>query len=251
MPLEVIGLTGRAGVGKDFVADWFGKKGFAKLSFASPMKVFAKQLFEIPVEVLWGESKLRNEPLKAGHPFWSNMLLNFPNCAPQFIKELIGYKNDPAAEAKALSSMMEWLTNLRTQYPDEISARVILQTMGTDWGRETVDQMIWVDYAMRVTVPKAALLAEVEGKPLVGAVFPDCRFKNEIQFIQARGGHVIRIYRAAMPEPERVGVANHASEEEQGAIPDSAFDLVLNLDEGVLAYPQLERAFELRSWKAP
>lgn len=55
-------------------------------------------------------------------------------------------------------------------FPDEINARKLLQTLGTEWGRESIYPNIWVDAAKRMAEPYL-------GKHLV--VFDDIRFPNE------------------------------------------------------------------------
>lgn len=80
------------------------------------------------------------------------------------------------------------------------SPRQLMQTLGTEWGRNLVHPDLWlllaqrqVDYAKRVG--------------LRGIVFTDCRFENEAAFVLAQGGHVLHIVR-----PGTAAVAAHVSE---------------------------------------
>jgi len=55
-------------------------------------------------------------------------------------------------------------------FPEGITTRNMLQTLGTEWGRESIYPNIWVDAAKRMAEPYL-------GKRLV--VFDDIRFPNE------------------------------------------------------------------------
>lgn len=59
----IIGICGQAGSGKDTAADFLVKDhGFAKVSFADPMKRFCQEIFDFTDEQLWGSSQFRNAP---------------------------------------------------------------------------------------------------------------------------------------------------------------------------------------------
>jgi len=63
--------------------------------------------------------------------------------------------------------------------------RQIMQTLGTEWGRNTIDQNIWVQ----------AMIAHIErtNRP---TIIPDVRFESEAEMIRENGGlfiHVIGI----------------------------------------------------------
>lgn len=67
---HLIGLTGRAGSGKDTVADILvARHGFKKIALADPMKRFCQEIFGFTVEQLWGPSEKRNEP----DPRWDGL----------------------------------------------------------------------------------------------------------------------------------------------------------------------------------
>ncbi len=66
----IIGLTGRAGAGKDTVADCLVQHhGYAKHAFADPFKRFCQEVFGFTREQLWGPSELRNAP----DPRWDGL----------------------------------------------------------------------------------------------------------------------------------------------------------------------------------
>lgn len=62
MHMQIIGITGNMGVGKDTMADYVvAKYGFVKISMADPMKRIAKEIYEFSDEQLWGPSEFRNQ----------------------------------------------------------------------------------------------------------------------------------------------------------------------------------------------
>jgi hypothetical protein len=67
------------------------------------------------------------------------------------------------------------------------SPRQLLQTLGTEWGRDTISQSIWVDTAMR----RVQRLLD-EGRDVV---VTDCRFDNEAAAIKAAGGVIWQVVR--------------------------------------------------------
>jgi hypothetical protein len=70
----------------------------------------------------------------------------------------------------------------------DFSPRLALQMMGTEAGRDVFHQDIWIH----------SLERKMEMYPNV--VIADVRFRNEIKFIQSKGGFVVRVKRG--PDPE-------------------------------------------------
>ncbi|WP_202844766.1 hypothetical protein [Luteimonas saliphila] len=68
--------------------------------------------------------------------------------------------------------------------------RYLMQTFGTEWGREMIDPDIWVK----------ALIQRVAGE---GAVVSDVRFANEAEAIRNSGGRVIRLVRPGFLSHDR------------------------------------------------
>lgn len=58
--LKVIGLFGQSGSGKDTAAEVLSAKGYATMAFATPMKIFCKDVFGFTDEQLYGASEERN-----------------------------------------------------------------------------------------------------------------------------------------------------------------------------------------------
>lgn len=242
MNFTVLGLVGPAGSGKDYVADWFVKnKHFVKIAFADPMKRFVLNTFpNITVDQLWGPSEERNKEFDISEIWWFEAIGHFGEGAKEIVNNVLNDGNRVDAYLK----LHDWFTWLRRQYPNKISARVILQTLGTEWGR-TIDPLLWAKYAhetayfvsqghfySQASGPRKRVPGEVSAIP--GAVIPDHRFKNEIDLTQERGGYVIRLNRVAIEGKEgNVGIQGHPSELEMRGIPGDAFDFVLYLEEGL------------------
>lgn len=81
-----------------------------------------------------------------------------------------------------------WDGYKETEYNDEI--RRLIQTNGTDCGRNLISQDIWVDATLR-----GYGLNKWHYGELIDAnwVIPDVRFPNELDAIHSLGGKVIRI----------------------------------------------------------
>lgn len=96
------------------------------------------------------------------------------------------------------------------------SPRHLLQTLGTEWGRNMICADIWVSATMRH-------IDHLRGVLTTGVVISDVRFDNEARAIRARGGVVWEVRRpgaSCLDEP----AALHESE--QGVSPD-LIDLVV------------------------
>lgn len=66
--------------------------------------------------------------------------------------------------------------------------RELLQTLGTEWGRDKVCSDIWLNVATR----------RLDSIKLHSVVIDDCRFDNEARWVQERGGIVVSITRPGL-----------------------------------------------------
>ena len=85
-------------------------------------------------------------------------------------------------------------------FPEGITARVMLQTLGTEWMRSTIDANGWVRAAMR----EAEYFMRMDGR----VIFDDVRFANEAVAIRNAGGKVYRVVRKDF----EASTDNHISE---------------------------------------
>ncbi len=255
----VLGLLGPAGSGKDLVADWLGSElNIVKVPFADPIKRFASRCFGIDHDRLWGPSEKRDEEFEVDQQWWFNAAERMKEAADEIVKEVL----DTPVRVEGFLKMYDWLKDLRSGYEEKISARVILQTLGTEWGR-SVDGLLWAKYAHKI----ARRLKEEEGAfysrssgiyynedadnpDYRGVVIPDHRFINEVELTKEMGGFVLRLRRLSQEKIEgNVGIAGHRSEAEQKTIPDEAFSHVFNFEEGIdKVYEALDDAFTVKAW---
>lgn len=92
--------------------------------------------------------------------------------------------------------------NKSTEIYNGVTMRRVLQTLGTDWARQTLGHNVWV-HCWRQTV---------RGLGAVNVVADDVRFDNEAAAVRAMGGEVWGVLR-----PGTLGAGSHASE--QGLTP--------------------------------
>lgn len=253
----VLGLLGPAGSGKDLVADWLiEKQGFVKVPFADPIKRFASRCFGIEHDRLWGPSEKRNEVFEVDDAWWRLAAERMKSAADEITQEVL----EVGVRVEGFLRMYDWMVNLKNEYSEKISARVILQTLGTEWGR-SVDELMWAKYAHRVARQlrdQKYTYSQAEGvetklelaNNYKGVVIPDHRFLNEVKLTQELGGYVLRLRRLELEKKdESVGIAGHRSEAEQKTIPDGAFNHVFNFEEGIdKVYEALEDAFVVKAW---
>lgn len=204
--VKLIAFSAPAGAGKDTASDHLARQyGFRKMSLADPMKRIVQEVYGFTNEQLWGPSQMRNAPDKRYPRKWLHKLHNggdlFTGASTQ--------KLIPAEEIEY------------TEPVEFLSPRIALQLLGSEWGRVCY-QDTWVDMTLRNA---AACPYPV--------VIPDCRFQNEINAIHKAGGKVIRLRRQTQVDALTVGVQGHVSEAEQLAIPDSQFDKVLEVENGL------------------
>jgi hypothetical protein len=252
---DIIGLLGPAGSGKDLTADWFcHQKNFAKVAFADPIKRFAQKAFNLPWEQLWGPSEKRNEVFIVNEQWWFEAIGHFGEASTEIVQDVL----EDGLKTEGYMKLHDWLTQLRKDYSEQISARVILQTLGTEWGR-SVDGLMWAKYAHKVanslrngkgTYHQIHGVSPEQENKYAGIVIHDHRFKNEVEITQQQKGYVLRLRRLELEKKnDTVGIVGHRSEAEQKTIPDSAFNLVLEFEEGVeKVYATLEVAYKERSW---
>lgn len=102
-----------------------------------------------------------------------------------------------------------WIDNKEYVIPAlGLSPRQLMQTLGTEWGRNIVGSNTWI------TLAKQRLLAIGPGM-----VVPDVRFENEADWVRSVGGLIVHIKRSA------VAVSKHESE---NGVAQQPGDAILN-----------------------
>jgi hypothetical protein len=179
--VKILGLCGKKGVGKDTAAEILLDKGWARISFADPLKELCAAVFDI-------------KPAKFFHPEFKDLVFEEPiilgrDHADNFIaaldRPLYGHAQShliyDAFEGKEINT-----------------ARELLQFIGTDVVRNCVSTTYWVDLAEK------RLQRWVNDG--VSVVFTDVRMPNERDLVKDYGGVVARITR------DVDNADNHASE---------------------------------------
>lgn len=144
----LIGLTGKAGAGKDTAGGIFSRDhGFELYAFAWPLKSGLEAMFDLPPQVWLPEHK---------------------------------------------EEVIPWIGK---------SPRQLMQTLGTEWGRQFVHQDIWT----RVMQHRWETVQVAMSNPRM--CITDVRFDNEAEAVKKRRGIIVHIVRsAALP------VSAHVSE---------------------------------------
>ena len=164
--MEIIGLAGYARSGKDEAAKLLASEfGFKHVAFADKLREMLYSLNpRIDIRQWRNETTLGTE-----------------------------YLEQTWVDVKNVIDAYGWDGYKGTEYGPEI--RRLLQRLGTEAGRQTLWDSVWIDAAF------AGLLEDAK------VVVSDVRFPNEADAIKARGGEVWRVSRAG------IGPANdHASE---------------------------------------
>ena len=211
--MNVIGVAGLAGAGKDTIAARLcAEHGFVRVALADPLKRIARDAFAFTDAQLWGPSEERNKPDAR-------------------------YPRDHAARTGVRCSCCGADVDVESDAPCYLTPRYALQLLGTEWGRHCYDG-VWVDYAMRVAStilnpangmgydPRSGL--HRDGLPYRGVVVSDVRFSNEALAIRRAGGKVWRVERPGAGLSG--GAAQHVSER---GIPDDLVDAEI-LNDGTI-----------------
>jgi len=260
--MRVIAFAGNLNSGKDTAAERVAEiHGFTRIGLADPLKRLGSVAFDFSFQQLWGPSDYRNavdkryyEEPGEWHPepsqewFYAEDRI-IVDGAPWLEDDVFEYTNK-VEKAEAHTKLINWFKWLRETHPN-LSPRVMLQTLGTEYGREALYSDVWIDIGLETSRrllsgkydPETRLAAtkyqekygllygdvsKWDGK---GVIIPDVRFPNELRAIKAAGGQIWRIYR---PETDGkatdTGVAGHASETSLDAIPDSEYSGIINND---------------------
>ena len=82
-----------------------------------------------------------------------------------------------------------------------VSPRRLLQTLGTEWGRDMIRKDLWIRLARR-----RLEVVLSRWRTIPGVVITDCRFDDEAEMVRGMGGTVIHL------QGRGVNVGDHVSE---------------------------------------
>lgn len=176
----IIGVVGKAGSGKDTVADFLVEQfGFAKVSLADPLKRFCREVFDFSEEQLWGASEHRN------------------SSDPRY----------PRADGSFLTPRFA-LQSLGTEW-----GRTCYDNVWADHCARTCRALLAGNckYTQR-----HGLVAAPNSEPFPGVVVADVRFHNEVNALKGIGGRVWKVCRPVSGLPGAEG--RHLSEMEMDGI---------------------------------
>src|SRR5689334_14415060 len=132
----IIGLSGLAGSGKDFVANLLvDQHNFVKIALADPLKRICQEVFDFSDEQLWGPSEERNKPDK--RYFTGKIKDTIVDYEDVRILLLLENGFEPSHE-EIMNACKIYLT-----------PRFALQSLGTEWGRNCYPE-VWTDYTLRI-----------------------------------------------------------------------------------------------------
>jgi hypothetical protein len=116
----------------------------------------------------------------------------------RFIGELTGLSEAELTDGPLKEAPLAWLGG--------VSPRRMMQTLGTEWGRNMIADELWLLVAQRE-------IEKAKRNGMAGVVISDVRFDNEAEFVKALGGHVFEISRGAAPavgaHVSEAGVSDH------------------------------------------
>ena len=256
---RIIGVSGQLGSGKDTVADYLVKEhGFVRIALADPIKRFGYHVFLFSEQQLWGPSHFRNavDPRYYKDSLaWAEAQGRLEAWGREYCRSILG-TDDIYNIDKAYKSLVHWFFWLQMQHPT-LSPRVMLQTLGTEWGREAVSQDIWIN--LLLTQAKTVLHEDgstgywdydpllgptpsSSSKLVRGVVISDVRFSNEFTAIREAGGSVIRVVRPDTDSAaSKTGIEGHLSEVQDFEMDN--FDFMLQNVRGIQELQQSVNTF--------
>lgn len=129
------------------------------------------------------------------------------------LRQFVGESGNPVILVKfaqPLYDMQEYIykrvDSVHTRPESFIKDRHLLQWLGTEWGRNTIDQDLWVKLWV------AAVQKTVIENPGAIVVCDDCRFDNEAEVVQSVGGQIVKISTAKNGERIDTSLSSHQSE---------------------------------------
>lgn len=114
------------------------------------------------------------------------------------------------------------------------SAREMLCTLGTEWGRDMIDQSIWL-WAMDKQIKNVVENSESVEELII--VIDDCRFKNEVVWLKENSGKLVHLFREGVEYPDgeyteiRAGIKYTGGHPSEIALPKELVDYEVDAGE--------------------
>lgn len=240
MSKQIVLLAGRAGAGKDTVAEEIRRAvpGTATLAQADPMKRFVARVLGFPDEALWGPSELR-ETATTVTPLSK---IDARYCLDDLVHELRTLTDAHVHHPEIYPLFFRWYLPLHDQglADGRLVPRTVLQTFGTEFGRAVLGADVWSRAALGVArrlllggvtySPRDGLRLSDDAPPAPCVVVSDVRFVNEVLNGRAAGALTVLVERPTGPTTTHAG---HVSETTLGTIPRGFFDVAL-VNDGTL-----------------
>jgi hypothetical protein len=232
--MKVLGLVGNMGVGKDTIAEILRvKHNWIVAALADELKRTTGLIFDLPMHVMFGESKLRatRDDRVFTNEYWAE-------CEDRILanKQRILNLFPPKHQEEAWIALYRELSHFASNR-EKCTARYFLQRMGTEWGR-SVYVNVWVD-ALGVTISNLKTgrfgysreyglsLDDIPDYPVdvpVGVAVTDCRFDNEIWATHHWGGKAIWVDASGRVKPSGDTHASEPTYENFKALVDGKID---------------------------
>jgi hypothetical protein len=245
--IPVLLLCGEAGSGKDTVASYIEKvyPGVTPVGQADVLKHMAAAWFGFSNEQLYGPSESRNAlDTSITKEFLRDVAgPRVQHSGPDWVERFF-----PNKVNHAHSHLLTWFYDIVTPEAEKlggISPRFVLQTLGTEWGRD-IDSQVWCRYANDVALKLLGggySYSRSKGlKELLGhhcsklVIITDGRFPNETIETKSRGGwacEVVRPRSTGSAAAQAAGVKGHVSETMLGQTPLHFYDFRLMNDRGL------------------
>jgi hypothetical protein len=248
--MNIVGISGKTESGKDTIADRFvDEHNYVKISLSEPIKLLMSKVFCFSDDQLQGSQKRKNAPdRKYGLCEIRSSSVSFgPDCDLKSVRRVCDDAWGKAAEnllvygpvwlagvlecsktqttfKEGMQSLCNWFAILGHKFPT-MSPRIVAQSLGTEWGRNSIHKDIWIDYLLNNRVKT---LQETNPNT-IGVIIPDVRFDNELTIIKEVKGKLIRVLRTSTDTKARkVGIQNHTSETDQEQFSNELFDVLIN-----------------------
>lgn len=186
----LIGLSGKAGSGKDTMADYLSvNHGFKRIAFADKLKEVCAELFNLPLGHFYHRD-LKNEKHKN---LCGNYLLNKMNH-----EQLVHVIKDKLINLRVYvkpfiidNFVKQTFTGDNPIIPKKeancLTPRQANQLLGTEGFKRQIKQTIWIDYAMQ----QARTFLQQD----INVVIADLRFIDEFHEVKKREGKIVGILR--------------------------------------------------------